>query len=157
MAKQMKTPAQNRAIFGLGAKRSCTHEDLRDLAFDVTGGRTDALSKLTFDEANGMIERLGGRPFTRQFNSRRTENYHKQKAGVETIVTTEHLEKLSKVWFAKAHRTAEGLEALCQRINKTPKPRTTKECSKVIEAIKSMNKREQTFSAFKKDDDKEAA
>ncbi|MBS1793378.1 MAG: hypothetical protein JSS81_05965 [Acidobacteria bacterium] len=156
MSKQMKTTAQNRAIFGLGAKLGCGKEELRELAYDVTGGRTDALSKLTFDEANGMIQRLGGRPFTKTFNSRRTENYHRQKAGVETIVTTEHLEKLSKLWFAKPHRTAEGLEALCQRINKTPKPRTAKECSRVIEAIKSMNKRDQTFSAFKKDD-KEAA
>lgn len=152
MPKQMKNLAQNKAIFGLGARLKCSHDDLRELAFDVTGGRTDSIKDLTFDEANGMIRRLGGRAFNppNQFNSRRTENYHKQKAGIKTIVTAEHLQKLNDVWFAKPHRTAEGLEAMCLRTIKVCPPRTAQECSKVIEGIKAMNSRERRFGAFEK-------
>lgn len=156
-SKLMKTPAQNKAIFGLGAKLGCGHEELRELAFDVTNGRTDSLKALTFDEANGMIRRLGGRAFSKpnEFRSKRSQQYDKQKTGVETIVTIQHLEKLRRIWFAKPHRTEDGLKAMCQRVIKLDKPRTTKECNKVIEAVKSMNTRERLFGTEKQE--KEAA
>lgn len=157
MPKQLtKTLAQNKAIFGLASKMHCGREDLAELVFDVTGGRTEHISKLTFDEANGVIVRLGGRAFTPQFNSKRTEQYHRQKAGVEQIVSQAHLAKLNQIWSAKPDRTNEGLTQLCQRVIKSDRPRTTKDCNKIIEAIKSMNQRNRAFGAFQKDE-KEAA
>lgn len=155
MPEQMKTPAQNKAIFGLGAKMKCAHEDLRELAFDVTRGRTDSIKQLTFDEANGVIKRLGGRPFTKEFKPRRTEQYHRQEAGVKKLVTAAHLDHLT-ILARECGMTQEGLESLCKRMIKVKKPRTSSECNKVIEAIKAMNARDRTFGGFKKQE-KEAA
>ena len=143
MPKKMKTTGQLKRIFGLAKPVNCSKEDLEELAFDVTDGRTDRLSKLYFDEANKMIERLGGKAFHKKsFSpSRRTVNHRKQKAGIKTIVSNQHLSKMQSEWFKKKHRTQHGLEVMCQRIIKKDKPRTAQECNKVIEAIKSMNKR----------------
>lgn len=152
---QPKTLQQNRAIFGLGQKRGCAHEDLRELAFDVTNGRTDSIKELNFDEANGMILRLGGRVFTPQFGSKRTEQHHRQRAGISQIATAKHL-KLMKDLAAKRNMTEDGLERLCRRMLDKPAPRTTSDTNKIIEAIKAMNKRDATFGAFNKDK-KEAA
>lgn len=158
MPKLMKTPAQNKAIFGLAAKVGCSHDDLRELAFDVTKERTDSLKQLTFDEANAMIRRLGGRAFNApsQFNSKRTEQHYKQKAGIETIATATHVD-LMKMLARKRGMSEEGLGDLSARVNKgLKKPRTSKEVSRVIEAIKAMNERDKTFNVFKKEQ-KEAA
>ena len=146
-----KTTKQNAAIFGLGSKRGLAHDDLRDLCSDVTKGRTDQISKISFEEANEMIHQLGGRPFPAFAGSRRTQNYHRQKAGIESIVTKQHLAKMEKEWFAKPTRTAVGLREFCNRMlkdangNPLDKPRTTKECNKVIEGIKAMNRRDNIF------------
>lgn len=143
MPKLTKTSAQNRAIFGLGAKLGCSHEDLRKLAYDVTNERTDSIKALTFDEANGMIRRLGGRAFDQpnQFTSRRTENYHKQKAGIKTIVTVRQKGLIERL-IRQRNITADGERALCRRIIKCDEPRTTSEANKIIEALKAMNARD---------------
>jgi galactokinase len=154
----MKTKAQNSAIFGLGARLKCSHEDLRELAFDVTNGRTDQISELTFDEANGMISRLGGRPFVKnpQFDSKRAEQHRKQEAGVETIATGTHKDFMRSL-ARKRGMDAAGLGDLSAKVNKgLREPRTSKEVNRVVEAIKAMNRRDRTFNAFKKDE-KEAA
>jgi hypothetical protein len=142
---QPKTVEQLRAIFGLGKNVAMAKEDLEELAFDITGGRTERLSELTFDEANAMITRLGGDAFPSPSGPtpRRTENYRKQKAGVKTLVTTHQLNLMETLWFKVPNRTAAGLVAICQRVNKgLDRPRTTEQCNRVIEAVKSMNARE---------------
>lgn len=153
--KKMKTLAQNKAIFGLGAKRHCSHEDLQELAYDVTGGRTASIAKLTFDEANGMIVRLGGRAFSDQPRSRRTENYHRNKAGINAIATSTHIDFMKRL-ARRRQMNDEGLGDLSAKINSGVRnPRTSKEVNRVIEAIKAMNQRDRTFNL--KRDDKEAA
>ena len=110
MPEKMVSTGQFRRIFGLGKPLGFGKDEISDLVEEHLGFRS--LKRMTFAQANFIIEKLGGQPFGSQFNSRRTENYHKQKAGIETIVTADHLEKLHKVWFEKPHRTAEGLAAL---------------------------------------------
>lgn len=137
---------QIQRLFGLAKPKAeladiDTHEYLADLAHGVTLGRTSSLKEITFEEANDMIEALGGVKFS-LFKSRRTENYHRQQAGIKTIVTAAHLEKMTELWFAYPHRTEAGLIAICQRTIKVDHPRTAEECNKIVEAIKSMNKRE---------------
>lgn len=139
----LKTTAQIKAIFGLGAKMRCSHDDLRELAFDVTDGRTNSLRKLTFAEANGMIRRLGGRVFDQPFGSRRTENHHKQQAGIKTVVTADHRAKLEKLRLGRGI-TVDGLTRMCLRMIKAERPRTAQECNKIIEALKAMNARDKT-------------
>lgn len=146
---KLRTKIQNSKMFGLMAKCGLTHDDLRDYAADVSSGRTDHTSELTIQEADVIIARLEAivAPVSTPL---RTVQYHRRKAGVKQIVTPEQLKLMRDLWFSVEGRTQAGLDSLCVRINKLEKPRTTKECSNVIEAIKSMNKREQTFGAFNK-------
>lgn len=152
MAKQMKTLSQNKAIFALGGRLKCSHDDLRELAFDITSGRTASIKQLTFDEANGMIRRLGGRAFDRpnQFNSKRTEQYHKQKARVKTIVTPAQKGKIERL-LQQRNIGADGYKLFCRRMLKHDEPRTTIEAKNIIEALKAMIARDRIFGAFKKE------
>lgn len=151
-----RTKAQNSAIHSLLGKYKFDGESKAEFVFDITNGRTESTKEMSFDEANEMIHRLGGRTFTKQMMSRRTENYHKQKDGIETIATSTHKDHLKKL--ARERNMSEaGLGDLSARVNKGLRtPRTSKEVNRVIEAIKAMNRRDRTFAGFKKED-KEAA
>ena len=137
---QPRTIKQNNAIFGLAAKHGIDHESLRDLAADVSDGRVDRLGQISFDEANKIIHRLGGEPF-RSSQSRRTTNYQRQQAGVTQIAQPVHLKKMEDLAAGRGW-SAESLEKFCLRVIKCPRPRTTDETNKIIEAIKAMNKRD---------------
>ncbi len=150
-----KTHAQLKRIFGLGHKMRCSKEDLEELAYDVTKGRTSRLSKLTFDEANGVIERLGGEGLPVS-PSRRTVQYRRQKAGVTQIMTPRQ-QRYLKDLADKRRISEEGLERLCRRILGKRAPRTTKDANKVIEALKSMIKRDAMPSAATGQDGKKEA
>lgn len=141
-----KTTEQLRAIFGLGRKVHMADEDLRDLAEDVTNGRTRSLRELTFVEANAMIVRLGGEAFPVSPSSgrptpRRTVNHRRQKAGVVTMVSPAALAKLDAL-AAERGMSPSGLERMCLRMLHTKRPTTALGCSKVIEALKAMNARD---------------
>ena len=107
---KLRTKAQNSMMHAIKAKLGLTHDDLREMAFDVSGGRTDHTSELYYSEAVKLIDRLQSyaNPNTDK-TPRRTTNWRKQKAGIETIVTAEHLQKMNALWFAKDGRTASGL------------------------------------------------
>lgn len=139
MAKP-KTAAQLRRIFGLGTTVKMSKSDLEDLAFDVSRGRTERLSKLTFEEANGLIVRLGGDAFPVS-RSRRTRQYHRQLAGVQKLVSGPQRTYLDSLRKGRGI-SDEGFEKMCVRTIGMPKPRTTKEANIMIEALKSMNKRD---------------
>lgn len=132
-----KTNAQLGRIFGLAKLLNSGKEDLEEMA----GKR---LSTLSFDEANVMIERLGGEPLPASAAlSSRSQQLRRQKAGVKQIVSQAQLKKMERLWFfADSLRTVTGLKALCARVNRgVAWPRTTEQCNRVIEAIKSMNQR----------------
>ena len=115
-------------------------EYLESLAFTVTM-RTERLSELSFDEANDMIEKLGGNRFVLLRRSRRTENYRKQQAGIKTIETDAQL-KLINDLAAMRGWTAESLVKFCQRVIKKDSPTTTEEGNKIAEGLKAMNQRD---------------
>ncbi len=141
---KFRTKAQNSRMHGLGGKLGLPHEDLRDFAFEYSNGRTDHTSELYIKEAANLINYLDSLANPKDANqlSQRTINYHKQKAGIGTIETQAQLKLINDLWFKYPHRTASGLESICLRTIKIEKPRTTKEGSKIVEAIKSMNARE---------------
>lgn len=156
MSALLKTVEQNRAIFGLGHKLSMETDDLRDLAEDVSGGRTRSLKEITFDEANAIIVRLGGEAFPPDGSPavpRRTVNHRKQQAGVVTLASPAHLKKMDDLAAARGI-SPEGLERMCFRMLRSKRPKTAKGCNAVIEALKSMAKRERRVSS---PDTKEAA
>ncbi len=137
---RIKTHAQLQRIFGLAKPLGCTKEDLENLAFELTNGRVERLSTLTFREANAMIERLGGSPLSQ--TPGRTLRHRRQKAGVPQIASHAQLEFLRKLAEARGI-TDDGFERLCRRMLRgQPRPRTTAEANKIIEAIKAMNRRD---------------
>jgi hypothetical protein len=153
---QPKKNFQVRRIFGLAKPLNCGEEDLRALAADVSGGRVGRLSLVNFDEANAIIERLGGEPFRSSGVPRRTVNYHRQQAGVQQIAQASHL-KLMDDMAAKRGIGIDGLERLCRRMLKgNSRPRTTSETNNIIEALKAMNKRDRNADTPVRSD-KEAA
>lgn len=142
MAKpKEKTVRQLRKIFAL-AKGKLDEEMIRDLAEGITGDRS--LSKLSFDDANKIIKRLGGTVL--HAVSKRTEQRRRQKAGVVHIVTHAQLDEMER--RAKLRGMSDdGIDSLCRRtlgrnIGEDPRPRTTAECNKIIEALKAMEARD---------------
>lgn len=131
---------QHGAMWAL-VRKNMTDAEFREWIYDLTNGKSESSSELNFDQKNFVIEKLGGRPFSKPAQSRRTENHRKQKAGIETLVTSTYLDAMRNRWREIDGRTDEGLEALCLRTIKVSKPRTMNECKKMVEAIKSMNKR----------------
>lgn len=139
---QPRSIKQNNAIFGLASKHGVDIESLRDLAAEVSDGRIDRLSMLSFEEANRMIHRLGGDPFAGSGTPRRTVNYQRQQAGVQQIAQPAQL-ALMRDLAAGRGISDDGLERMCRRMLKgNPYPRTTAETNKIIEALKAMNARD---------------
>ena len=153
---QRRTNIQNSKMFGLASKLGLSHEDLRDLAFEVSGERTDHTSELSVKEADRLIERLEKLLPAKKEPSKRTVQYRRQVAGIEQIATATHLDWMNTLARGRS-MSEQGLGDLSAKVNGgNRKPRTSKEVNRVIEAIKAMNRRAKTFGAFKKDE-KEAA
>jgi hypothetical protein len=143
MAQKMKTPGQNRRIFGLKAELGLEHDDLRELAFLVSDGKRDRVSDLTFRDAETLIKLLESKLPKKSEYAPRTIQYKRQQKGLLSEVTPTHLDEMRRLWRLVEGRTPEGLQALTRRIIRFSTPRTSSECNKVIEAIKAMNKRAQ--------------
>lgn len=140
--QQPKSVFQLRAVFGLARAAGLEKPDLNPLVAEVTGERTEHLSELSFAEANALIVRLGGRPLPVSGPlPRRTVNYRKQRAGVKTIETARHLDLIERLAQLR-NLSTEGLEKLCLRTIKRPAPITTAEGNKIVEALKSMCRRD---------------
>lgn len=147
---QPKTTDQLRAIFGLAKSRGVEMDDDTKAALSLRASkdRTDRLSMLSFDEANVLIKHLGGDPIPQSQIAngksqipRRTLNHRKQKTGVVTLASPGHLAKMDRL-AADRGMSREGLERMCLRMLKTKRPRTAVAVNAVIEALKSMNKRD---------------
>ena len=146
MKSQPKTTDQLRAIFGLGKGLGFGKEDLEQMACELTDGRVERLSLLSFDQANAMIQRLGGDPFPVSGPVPvRTANHRRQKAGVKQIETVKHLNLIDELARLR-NMSPEGLERLCMRMIKKPRPTTTAEGNKIVEALKAMNARDRRRS-----------
>lgn len=78
---KFRTKMQNSKMFGLAAKLSLPHEDLRDLAFQFSGERTEHTSELTVKECDELLKWLESKLPENNQPSQRTVNYHKQQLG----------------------------------------------------------------------------
>lgn len=144
---------QIKAIFALGIKKGLDKEQLEEIAFSATNGRTSSLKSLTFNEANSIIVILGGKPFEKQPIPRRTLNYRMQKTGVVALASERALQYIDILAKQKGI-SHEGLTRLCRRMLQSDRPKTAKGASAVIEALKSMIARERDKN---RDADTEAA
>lgn len=146
-----KTNSQLRAIFGLGRPLGMAKEDLEELAFEITGERTERLSQLTFDEANAMIVRLGGEAFAPEGHvAVRTRNWRNQKAGVKRVESDRHRRLIADL-AQKRGMSDIGLANLCMRIIKRREPVTTAQGNKVVEALKAMLARDEAARKMQKE------
>ncbi|MCC6328962.1 MAG: hypothetical protein IT174_10630 [Acidobacteria bacterium] len=162
----LKTNEQIKRMFGLASRPAREagwepKEFLEDIASQVSGGLVERLSCLSFDQANAIIHRLGGEPLNppgSRLTSRRTVNYRRQKGGVPQIATAAQMKFLNDLAAGRGITDA-GLKNLCTRMIKKPRPRTSAEANKIIEAIKAMNARDRvrTTSRERVGSSKEAA
>lgn len=140
---------QNRRLFGVAGRLGLTHEDLRDIAFEATNGRTEHTSKLYAAEADAIIRSLESklpeserRRRARKSPPLRTVQYHRQKAGVPVIATATHIDFMNRL-RRKRGISESGLEDLSERVNGGKrKPKTAAEVNRVIEALKAMIRRD---------------
>ncbi|MBD0370304.1 MAG: DUF1018 domain-containing protein [Pyrinomonadaceae bacterium] len=140
---QPKTTNQVRAIFGLARKNGLDEELLHDTVESVTK-RTRSIAALTFREAEAIIAHLKGDSFTP--TPRRTVQHRRMRAGINQVVQQGQLELIASL-ASQRHWSAETLEKFCRRQCGHFPLRTTSDANKVIEALKSMNKREGLWAA----------
>lgn len=135
-----RTLAQNRVIHSLLGKAGISPDLKAEMVARITNGRTTHSSEMYFHEANTLITELGGDAVD---SSRRTQQAHRQKAGIVQLITTEQHKRLEDL---AVDRWGEGwnqpLSRLAWRMLKKNAPRTTVEANKLIEAIKAMNARD---------------
>jgi DNA-directed RNA polymerase subunit F len=141
MSAQPKTHGQVKAIFAEGKKRGLDGESLRDTVESVTR-RTRHIRDLTYSEAEQIIQKLKGEGFV----PRRTLQYRRAKQGIKQVVQESQLKLIAEL-ASQRNWSAETLKNFCKRQCKHERPRTTEDANKVIEALKSMNKRDDLWAA----------
>ena len=139
-----KTTGQVRAIFGLARSAGHSDDERRAIIAQVTEEKKHSVRDLTFDEANLVIKHYGGDAFKPA--PRRTVLYRRQQRGVKQIVSSAQLELIATL-ASQRQWSAETLRKFCVRQAGHFPLRTTEDANKVIEALKSMNKREGLWAA----------
>lgn len=139
-SSQPKSSGQLRAIFAEARKHGLDHEALREMAESITR-RTRQLRELTHAEAESLLRQLRGRDFV----SLRTIQYRRQQGGIEQVVRPGQIKLIAKLASQRAW-SSEALLKFCQRQCGFSRPRTTAQANKIIEALKSMNKRDSLWS-----------
>lgn len=139
--QKAKSTAQLRAIFGEARRCGLDDETLREVVADVTKGSI-SLSSLTFAQAEAVIQRLKGKSFV----PLRTLQHRRQQAGVKQVVQEGQLKLIAEL-ASQRNWQPEALISFCKRQCGHHPLRTTEDANKVIEALKSMNKREGLWAA----------
>ncbi len=132
-----KTRSQVKAIWALAWKKGMSDEQLHLLVEAETGN--PSIRALNKQNADKVISALGGKP---QFKSkpRRTRQDHHQQTGTRQIVGGTQLELINSL-AAKRGWNDDSLKKFCQRMLRKDAPTTTKQANTIIEALKSMNQR----------------
>lgn len=138
---RLKTTGQVRAIFGAAKERGFDDEKLRDIVESVTK-RTRHISQLTHAEADLVIQRLKADSFV----PRRTLQWRRKKAGVSQLVQETQLKLIADL-ATQRNWSADSLTQFCQRMIKRDRPVTTAQANTIIEALKSMNRRDKLWAA----------
>ena len=145
-----KSNAQVRAIFGIAKERGLDNDALHDVVASVLSdgrrstvdGREASIAKLSYAEAEKVIQRLKGQSFV----PRRTLQWRRQKAGVKQLVTEAGLTKIAEL-ASQRNWSTESLTKFCRRTIKRDRPATTKQANTIIEALKAMNERDDLWAA----------
>jgi len=134
-----KTKEQVKAIWSRARTRAITDEHLHDLVEAETGQRS--IRALSREQADQVIVALGGAPLAKRIARRTRQGYHQAK-GIKQVASQEQLE-LMRSLAKKRQWSDESLSKFCRRMIKRDSPATTKQANTIIEALKSMNQRDQ--------------
>ena len=149
-----RTNLQNSYIHSLKHKTGISEENYRAAILVVSENRTDTSAELTHKEANELIVKLGGtlpdyrsrqRNATSKVKGKSTRTMQRQRkaAGVETLPSGKQLKYLHALGAERWHDGYDApLAALARKTIKRDRPTTSKEASKLIQAITELNKRE---------------
>jgi len=133
-----KTQAQVKAIWSLARGRKMTDDQLHDLVEGETGQRS--IRALSRAQADKVIVALGGKALFNRVARRTRQNYHQQD-GIKQVASKEQLSLLRDL--AKRRQWSdESLTKFCRRMIRRDRPATTIQANKIIEALKSMNRRD---------------
>lgn len=117
-------------------KKNMTDSDFREWIFDLTNGKSESSSDLSFEQKNHIISKLGGTPFESK-QKRRTQYF----TNVKKMITADQKAKIEDLCIVRG-MSSDGLKSLCTRMLKKAYPTTVQEGQKVIEAIKAMIERD---------------
>jgi hypothetical protein len=140
---QPKSTVQVRAIYGIARKNGLDDELLHDVVESVTK-RTRSIAALTHVEANQVIAHLKGEAYPP--TPRRTVQHRRKRAGVQQVIQQGQLDLIAAL-ATQRNWSAQTLIDFCKRQCGHHPLRTTKDANKVIEALKSMNRREGLWAA----------
>lgn len=138
-----KTKSQLVRIITLQADLRMSEKEMRDVCEKVSGQRSRKY--LSKNQADAMIKAMGGTPLLRKYKSgepsKRTQQLHRQRAGVISLASHAQREKIRELALANGI-TEDGWQAISARVNGGKKiPQTSPEAQRVIEALKSMLRR----------------
>lgn len=137
--KGTKTTAQVRAIWSLTWHKALTDEQLHLLVEAETGN--PSIRALSREDADKVIVALGGKAFNTKRKTRRTRQDHHQQNDTKQIAAGSQLDLMQSL-ASRRGWTEDSLKKFCQRMIKRDHPATTKQANTIIEALKSMNRRD---------------
>ena len=127
-------------IFGLCKRLGLDDDTRRGAVAVVTTGRTDSVSQLTFEEANALITHLGGDPSTRKRSPQNPRAI--TPAGGRKQIAQPGPPSADARSGIRPRDHRRGLKRMGERMLKHWPPHTTAETNKMVEALKSMNRRD---------------
>lgn len=134
-----KSKKQVQAIWVLARGRGMTDEQLHTLVEAETGN--ESIRALSRANADKVIVALGGTAFNQQRKARRTRQDHHQQTGTPQMAMGSQLDLMRSLANRRSW-TEESLKKFCQRMIRKDAPQTTKQANTIIEALKSMNRRD---------------
>lgn len=138
--KGTKSKKQVQAIWSLARSKAITDEQLHSLVAATCNGN-DSIRALSRTDADKVIVALGGTAFNQQRKARRTRQDHHQQTGTSQIAMGSQLDLMRSLANRRSW-TEESLKKFCQRMIRKDAPQTTKQANTIIEALKSMNRRD---------------
>lgn len=134
-----KSKKQVQAIWVLARGRGMTDEELHSLVAAETGN--ESIRALSRANADKVIIALGGTAFNTKRKTRRTRQDHHQQTNTKQIAAGSQLD-LMRSLANRRDWTEDSLKKFCQRMIKRDHPATTTQANTIIEALKSMNRRD---------------
>jgi len=130
---------QRKYIFRLQKELAIEIEDLREIAYDISGAAS--ISRLSMTNASKLIERLVGRNKTPERKAPKRKTPKRRPQGKNVVYLISDYQKRYIMGLARELKwDCERLKGFYQRQIKKDKPGTSREASSVITGLKEIIK-----------------